>query len=46
MVNPLLTVMVYFPLQWHRVTVSSRCVSRQDHDRSAVYQLDQNRFGG
>src|ERR1700732_3652449 len=46
MVNALLSVVVYFPLQWHRVTVSSRvCVSRQGNDRSAVHQLDTDRAG-
>ena len=46
MVDPLLSVMVYFVYDsGTRHGVVSGCVSRQDHDRSAVYQLDTYRSG-
>ena len=46
MVNALLSVMVYFLMTGaSRHGVVSGCVSRQDHDRSAVHQLDTDRSG-
>jgi len=42
MVNALLSVVVYFVLRVAIVTFLVGCVSRKDHDRSAVYQLDQD----
>ena len=46
MVNALLSVVVYFVLQWRRLAVPlASCVGRQGHDRSAVHQLDTDRSG-